>query len=234
MEGLPGANYGVQPNAAPASGSQEAATFAARIAISRDFNPIPAPIIQTQVQAPDPTALARAAVEDEIRRKRNLGGGGGVASSKQSYNPTLWVPYSFRLMARAMEENRMILNQLLQQIVNFIPNTLNRIVRQLDRAFANFIGGSTASVANLFAQVQKQSSNLLQAMIRSPLTVAIGLGASVSHIANSIANALTQGMKRLVYGKDEKDEEAFEVNKDQNNIFDSFQNWLKSLKSDSN
>lgn len=205
MDSVSGAGYGAagSANVGQASPQPSAAySLAAKVAIARDdtFNPAPKATVNPQI---DPAILARAAIEDELRKK---GGGGGGGSTK-SYNPTLWVPYSFKLMAQSIDQSRAFFAQIFQQIVNFIPNTLTNFSNGVNRAFANLGGRLANPIITLLSQMQKQANSLLEAMIKTPLNLAVGLGSNVSHLANMIANALTQGLRKFILGKDDKDED---------------------------
>ncbi len=207
MDSVSGAGYGPagSANAGQTSAQPSAAySLAARVAIARDdtFSPAPAKQINPQI---DLALLARAAIEDELRKKG--GGGGGGGGSIKSYNSTVWVPYSFKLMAQSIDQSRAFFAQIFQQIVNFIPNSLANLSNSVNRAFANLGGRLMSPIATVLSQMQKQANNLLEAMIKTPLNLAVGLGSNVSHLANMIANALTQGLRKFILGKDDKDED---------------------------
>ncbi len=216
MDSISGAGYAPSgaASAGQTSGQPSAAySLAAKVAIVRDDTFSPAPVKIANPQA-DLAALARAAIEDELRKK----GGGGGGGSVKSYNPMLWVPYSFKLMTQSIDQTRALFAQAFLQIVNFIPNTLANLNRSFNNFFANLGARLTSPITNLLGQMQRQTTNLLGVMLRTPLNLAIGLGSNVSHLANMIANALTQGLRKFILGKDDKDEDLNA--KKRNEIYD--------------
>lgn len=234
MDNLSSTGYKTGVSTGASSSSAAAYSLAAKVSVAReDLGISPSP--QNKNTPPlDPFVLAKVAIEDEIRKRKGGGGGGGGFLSTESYNPTLWVPYSFKLMAQAMNESRAFFNQSWQQVLNLIPNTLNNIANVVNRGIANLGRSLGLNLTNMLGQLQRQASALLESAIKAPMNLALSLGSNVSHLANTIANALSQGLRRLVYGKDEKDELENENKKDSNNLFDSFSDWIKNLRSDNN
>ena len=219
MDSVSGAGYGPAGSAiAGQTSAQPSAAYslAARVAVARSdsFSPAPTKTVNPQMNA---ALLARAAIEEELRKKGG-GGGGGGGSSIKSYNPTLWIPYSFKLMAQSIDQTRAFFAQAFQQLVNLIPNALNQFSKGVMNSLANLSGKLTSPIVALVSQMQKQANLLLDGMVKTPLNMAIGLGSNVSHLANMIANALTQGLRKLVQGKDEKDD-ALEARK-KNDIYE--------------
>lgn len=160
--------------------------------LARERGPLqPAP--QQRNQQIDPALLLRIALEEELKKRG--GGGGGF----RSFNPLLFVPYSFKLLAQAIDRLRQAFNQALNN--NFaLPTPVTNAVQSVQ----NYIAGAlnTRFVANLTTAVNQSFAQIANAM-RNPLATAQKIVMNVVQLANVIASAVAAGLKKVFTGKEE-------------------------------
>ncbi|MBT6843941.1 MAG: hypothetical protein HOA17_09160 [Candidatus Melainabacteria bacterium] len=148
---------------------------------------------QQQNNQIDPALLARISLEEELKKRG--GGGGGM----RSFNPMVFVPYSFKLLAQAIDQLRAALMQALNQGLAMpapIQNTLQSVQSIIGRVFNN------PFVANLTTAINQSFAQLANAM-RNPLATANKLATNVMQFANAIASAVASGLKKVFGGKEE-------------------------------
>lgn len=141
----------------------------------------------------DPALLARISLEEELKRRG--GGGGGF----NSFNPLLFVPYSFKLMAEAIDRAREAINQILNQGFA-LPAPLNNVVQTAQ----NFVAGIVTSpfVTNLGIAINQSIAQIANTL-RDPMATANKIATNMIQLANVIASAVAAGLKKVFGAKDE-------------------------------
>lgn len=163
----------------------------------------------------DPALLARISLEEEMKRRGGGGGGGKV----ESFNPNLFVSYSYK-----------IINDALRQIYEAANRALapNQAVNQAANQVVSFAAGVTQGLNNVLSGVMTNLGNFasgLMATLTNPLATARTLMTNMMHLGTLMGNAVANGLKRIFYGKDETNvdsDNAFYVNAD--NMFTNFMN----------
>ncbi len=151
----------------------------------------------------DPSFLARMALEDELR-KRGGGGGGSI----KSYNPMTWIPYSFSLLAKAIEQARAAIANLINQSLNALGTS---ITTSIQNTF-NFLTKPLIPINNFFRSI---TLNITRTMIqglrdfaKNPIAFSMKMANNAMQGAMAIFAAVVNGLKKIIYGKDEAVAEA--------------------------
>jgi hypothetical protein len=156
----------------------------------------------TQDQSPrqiDPAMLARIALEEELKRKSGGGGGGGSAPS---FNPNMWVSYSYKLMNKAMEQLYELFNKILDQSTQASSSAMSNMAAQAGAGIANVFSRLTSPFQNLFSTILRSNSNPATAP-KTPLEAALKLSSDFVQLANILFSSLINGLKKSIYGKDD-------------------------------
>jgi len=156
----------------------------------------------------DPATLARIAIEEELKRKGGGGGGGG-----RSYNPNVWVPYSFKLMAEAIDAMRAAFAKALAQGLE-LPKVFTQEVAQ---AASNAVSNMTNPISNAFSNFMNAGQNQLQTILRdlqtNTLANANKLFSNSFHMGMTIFSAIANNLKKIFYTKntevEDPDEEIY-------------------------
>jgi len=169
-------------------------TLRAKALVVREGFDRPAP-----EQAPrqiDPSMLARIALEDELKKK----GGGGGGGSAPSFNPNMWISYSYKLMNDALQQLYALLNQILDQSTAQSSSALTNLANQVGSSVMSSFSALSSPLKNIF-----QNTNNLQRdnSARSPLADAMKKLADPVQFANILFSSLVNGLKKAIYGKDE-------------------------------
>ena len=156
----------------------------------------------------DPAVLARIALEEELKKKG--GGGGGT----RPYNPMLWVPYSFKLLAKAIEEIRQAFEKAISQSLNALPNFVSRGIISTTNSVNKFFAPITTPIAIGLANILNTLSKGLNSFIKNPLEATNRMLMNAAQVALVITSAIINGLKKVFFGKDEDklevDEEIYE------------------------
>jgi len=156
----------------------------------------------------DPAVLARIALEEELKKKG--GGGGGT----RPYNPMLWVPYSFKLLAKAIEEIRQAFEKAISQSLNALPNFVSRGIISTTNSVNKFFAPITTPIAIGLANILNTLSKGLNSFIKNPLEATNRMLMNAAQVALVITSAIINGLKKVFFGKDEEklevDEEIYE------------------------
>lgn len=181
-------------NSSSYSASVEASKLRARISMEQELSP---PADQARL---DPALLAKLAFEDELRKK----GGGGGGGSAPSYNPNMWVSYSFVEIAKMLDELRRAFFEALNQ--NF--QTPLALVQEFVANVSKTLKANLSGIQNL------KPMNLLQNLSKNSLNLAVNFGANISNSASAFSNiisaAIANGLKILFGQKEDKDIEEEE------------------------
>ncbi len=145
----------------------------------------------------DPSALARIAMEDELKRK---GGGGGGGGAPKESSPTLFVLYSLTLMNKAIQAAFQDLMKSLNELLN--PQQVNQNPAAQTPA-TNFIKGAIANFTGFFAGGFVQMQARLGQSLQDAMPDAAKLAKNIGHLANTISSAISNGLKKIFYTKDD-------------------------------
>ncbi len=159
----------------------------------------------------DPSMLARIALEEELKRK---GGGGGGGGSAPSFNPNLWVSYSYKLMNEALQELYDLVNKILDQSTQASSSAISNMATQTGAGLTNAFSRLTSPIQNLFSNLQRPNANQATAP-KTPLEAALKLGADSVQFANILFSTLINGLKKSIYGKDEDAQDLNKNNPDE-------------------
>jgi hypothetical protein len=152
----------------------------------------------------DPSVLARIALEEELKKKGGGGGGG------RSYNPVNWIPYSFKLLAKAIEEARTAIANAFLQAVNDISQLLQGSVSKAGNNIANLFKPITNFTGNILNNFAQNTAKLLNQFSKNPIGFSIRMANNVAQTGLAIFAAVVNGLKKAIYGKDEAVNEADE------------------------
>lgn len=162
----------------------------------------------------DPSVLARLAIEEELKKK---GGGGGAS---RPFNPLAWVPYSFKLMAAAIERMRQAFEQAMAQGIGQIDINFMSTVREAGVATGQMIRAIVLPVTNAFTNTMQSMVNFAKAFAKDPAGTTVKLLNQISFISQVIGSAIASGLKKLFYGKDEEKLEAdYEIYEDEDQSY---------------
>lgn len=153
---------------------------------------------QQQSKQVDPALLARIAIDEELKR-RGGGGGGGM-----SFNPNMWVSYSYKAINEALQQLYDLVNKITAQSANQVTSAVNNMASQLLSATANFFAPVTQPVQSFFTQLQKDLNWLARSFGNNPLEASLKLASNIMQMANAIFSAVANGLKKIIYGKDEE------------------------------
>lgn len=156
----------------------------------------------------DPAVLARIALEEELKKK---GGGGG---GSRSFNPMLWIPYSFKLLVKAIEELREAFNRALNQSLTAVPKFVSKSfinsINAVNRFFAPLLTPIVNSLARTFSSIAKGINDF----IKNPIALTNKMLINAGQMAIVISSAIINGLKKVFFGKDEEklepDEKIYE------------------------
>lgn len=207
---------GVETNSNKVSTAQIA--LRAQVSVERDPEPV------TQTNQFDPATLARIALEEELKKR---GGGGGSAPS---YNPNVWVGYSFTELAKAIEAARKELDRALSQSEQ-LGSTLINIVN--DALQGSLKQGSTLGnlLNNILVTIPKDLGLALRRSLENPIAMADRMVTNTMQSAMTILSAITSGLKKIFYGKNEElrdpDEELYDDETLMTKLFKKFFSQMK-------
>lgn len=153
----------------------------------------------------DPAMLARIALEEELKKK---GGGGG---GSRPFNPMVWVPYSFKLLAKAIEQLRQAFNQALNQSLLAVPNFVARNITVSLNAVNKFFAPVTVPIANGLASAMNSMARGLNNFMKNPLAATNKLLLNAAQVGIVITSAIINGLKKVFFTKDEDKEEVDET-----------------------
>ena len=175
----------------------------------------------------DPAVLARIALEEELKKK---GGGGGGA---RSFNPMTWIPYSFKLLAKAIEQARAaVANAALQALASLTQGIRGNIAQ----VFQN-VGRALQPVNKFFSLITvgfaRATARAIGEFARNPIGASIRMANNAMQTGMAIFAAVVNGLKKVIYGKDENkldpDEEIYK----EEGIFSKLINFF-TLKDEDN
>lgn len=162
----------------------------------------------------DPALLARISIEEELKRR---GGGGGGGGRTESFNPNLFVSYSYK-----------IINDALRELFELGKTVFNSGTAILE-APANLAANITKSINNAFSGVMTNIGNFgsnLMATILSPFNSAKNLATNFASLGTLIGSAIANGLKKIFYGKDEEKIETKEYEEDKEGFFGGLINFM--------
>jgi len=144
----------------------------------------------------DPSMLARIALEEELKRR----GGGGGGGSAPSFNPNMWVSYSYKLMNDALQQLYALINQILDQSTAQTTTATANLASQVGSSVMSSFSALTSPLKNIF-----QNTNNLQRdnAARSPLSDAMKKFADPVQFANILFSSLVSSLKKAIYGSDD-------------------------------
>jgi hypothetical protein len=161
----------------------------------------------------DPSVLARIAIEEELKKK---GGGGGGA---RSYNPVNWIPYSFKLLAKAIEEARTAVLNAFLEAVNSINQLIQGKVGEVGKNIGNLFKPLNNFIGNMVTSFAQNTAKALSEFAKNPLGFSIRMANNAALTGLAIFAAVVNGLKKAIYGKDEAINEADEENYKEKGIF---------------
>jgi len=154
----------------------------------------------------DPSLLARIAAEEELKKR----GGGGGGGSAPSFNPNVWVSYSFVEIAKAIEELRQAFNQALAAATEAPAGFVAQASESVTAAVKNFSSQFQLPNFNLATSLQ----NMMSKGINNTLAAVDRAVANLINSGHTMMSAIANGLKKVFYGKDESikdiDEEIYE------------------------
>jgi hypothetical protein len=169
-------------------------TLRAKALVVREGFDRPAP-----EQAPrqiDPSMLARIALEEELKKK----GGGGGGGSAPSFNPNMWVSYSYKLMNDALQQLYALLNQILDQSTAQSSSAVANLATQVGSSVKSSFSALTSPLKNIF---QNTNNQMRDNSARSPLSDAMKKFADPVQFANILFSSLVSSLKKAIYGSDD-------------------------------
>ena len=146
----------------------------------------------------DPSVLARIALEEELKKKGGGGGGGG-----KSYNPLAWVPYSFTLMAKAIDQARQVVADAFLQALDTINQTIQGGLAQFGQNLTNLFRPITQPINTAFANIGQSLAKALSQFAKNPIAFAGRMANNAMQTGMAIFAAVVNGLKKIIYGKDE-------------------------------
>jgi hypothetical protein len=146
----------------------------------------------------DPAVLARIAVEEELKKR---GGGGG---GSRPFNPMLWVPYSFKLLAKAIEDLRQAFNRAIDQSFMAIPNTISVVATDTMSAVNRFMAPVLNPIVSGMAQGLSSMAKAIESFMKNPIAATNRMLNNSVQIAVAITSAIINGLKKVFFGKDEE------------------------------
>lgn len=152
----------------------------------------------------DPSVLARIAIEEELKKKG--GGGGGT----KYYNPTNWIPYSFSLLAKAIDQARLAVANAFLQAINTFGNNVQSGINQVATSIAEVFQPVTNLFQNVFVNFAQNAAKNLNQFSKNPIEFSIRMATNVAQTGLAIFAAVVNGLKKAIYGKDEAVNEAQE------------------------
>ncbi len=169
-------------------------TLRAKALVVREGFDRPAP-----EQAPrqiDPSMLARIALEEELKKK----GGGGGGGSAPSFNPNMWISYSYKLMNDALQQLYALLNQILDQSTAQSSSAVANLATQVGSSVMSSFSALTSPLKNIF---QNTNNQMRDNAARSPLSDAMKKLADPVQFANILFSSLVSNLKKAIYGRDD-------------------------------
>ena len=152
----------------------------------------------------DPAMLARIALEEELKKK---GGGGGGA---RRYNPMLWVPYSFKILAQAIDQLRQAFHKALNQSFFGVPNFVSRAATNTLGTINKFFAPLTNPIMNGLAKGLNSLTRGLNNFMKNPIAAANKMLNNMAQVALVITSAIINGLKKVFFGKDEEKQDVDE------------------------
>lgn len=178
------------------------ATRAASASLSSPVYSLSAQVteVRTSPNRIDPTILARASLEEELKRKGGGGGGGGAVFK----SPTLFVLYSMRLINEALLQAYKALQQALAQSAARAVSPLTQAIANAQNALLKIINNNPVInfVSNFSNGVNKNLEQIANAF-KNPQELANKILSSFTSLGNLIASAIANGLKKS-YTKDEE------------------------------
>lgn len=153
----------------------------------------------------DPAVLARIAMDEELKKR---GGGGG---GSRPFNPMMWVPYSFKLLAKAIEELRQAFNRAIDQSFMAVPNLLTSTTTNTLSALNKFMAPVLNPIVTGFAQGLSSIARSIESFIKNPIAATNRLVNNAVQVALTITSAIINGLKKVFFGKDEEKQELDET-----------------------
>jgi hypothetical protein len=144
----------------------------------------------------DPSMLARIALEEELKRR----GGGGGGGSAPSFNPNMWVSYSYKLMNDALQQLYALINQILDQSTAQTTTATANLASQVGSSVMSSFSALTSPLKNIF---QNTNNQMRDNIARSPLADVMKKLADPVQFANILFSSLIKGLKKSIYGKDD-------------------------------
>ncbi len=161
----------------------------------------------------DPSVLARIALEEELKKKGGGGGGG------RSYNPINWIPYSFSLLAKAIEQARTEVANAFLQALATINQSIQAAINQFGANLGKALSPITNFTSNIVTGFAQNISRSIEAFSKNPIAFAGRMATNAMQTGIAIFAALVNGLKKVIYGKDESLAEADEENYKKEGIF---------------
>lgn len=153
----------------------------------------------------DPSVLARIAIEEELKKKGGGGGGGG-----KSYNPANWIPYSFSLLAKAIEQARQAVADAFLQALATINQTIQGGLGQIGKNIGNLFKPVNNLARNIFLGFAQNTAKAINQFAKNPIGFSIRMANNAMQTGMAMFAALVNGLKKAIYGKDEALKEADE------------------------
>lgn len=205
--GVAGQHF-ISPEQSSQSGAATGNTFNLRakaLAVRQGFDQVQDQPKQQGKNNLDPAVLARIALEEELKKK---GGGGG---GSRPFNPMVWIPYSFKLLAKAIEQLRQAFNQAMNQSLNAIPNFAVRTVANTLSSVNKLFSPVTTPIANGLASVINSFTRGLNSFMKNPLAATNKMLLNAAQVGIVITSAIINGLKKLFFTKDEDRQEIDET-----------------------
>lgn len=175
----------------------------------------------------DPSVLARIALEDELKKKGGGGGGGG-----KRFNPMTWIPYSFSLMAKAIDQMRAAIANAVLQALNTINQTIQGSLGNVAKNIGNLFKPVNNFIGNIVTNFAQNTAKAINQFTKNPLSFSIKMANNVAQTGLAIFAAVVNGIKKAVYGKDEAVNEADEENYKNEGIFSKLISFFTLKKED--
>lgn len=168
----------------------------------------------------DPSVLARIALEEELKKKGGGGGGG------KRYNPMAWIPYSFKLLAKAIEQARTAVANAFLEAINSINQLIQGSVGQVGKNIGNLFKPLNNFVGNIVTNFAQSTAKAINQLSKNPIGFSIRMANNVAQTGLAIFAAVVNGLKKAIYGKDEAVNEADEEIYKEEGLFSKLINFF--------